>query len=81
LLACLLVCLYGWLNWLFALGMSFPIQRVVRLWKAVRRDERSEREITRKADQCSMQTLQFLLKQTSGENVNLKKNVCKAPKL
>jgi len=36
--------------------MSFPIQRVVRLSKAVRQDERSEREITRKADQCSMQT-------------------------
>jgi len=60
LLACLLVCLYGWLNRLFGLGMSFPIQRVVRLWKAVRRDERSEREITRKANQCSMQTWQCL---------------------
>jgi len=29
--------------------MSFPIQRVVRLSKAVRRDERSEREIKRKS--------------------------------
>jgi len=36
-------------NWLFGLGMSFPIQRVVRLGKAVRRDERSEREIKRKS--------------------------------
>jgi len=43
---------------LFGLGMSFPIERVVRLWKAVRQDERSEREITRKADHCSMQTWQ-----------------------
>lgn len=55
--------------------------KVVRLGKAVRRDERSERERPRKADQCSMQTWHCLLKQTSGENVNLKKNVCKATKL